>query len=799
MKKLWTGSLLLLFIFINNILEASEYVDQQTRTAYYQICRSNGHDYFTNVPHQQLFLEIEIGANDSVSPGMCVGTSIDHVHNTYNCTRNGVEYIEQSKSGTGNPIPNRFNIKQKFQCYSSFYNKSSTPAHITAIAEKTSKTVTDCGLTPTHPKKVTVNGQLKCEPEPIPCEIETQQKCSSIPNGSNPIYQAISPELSLSHNAPNPINIGSCSTNTSTTPDEIHDYQSMSIDRDFQLNTEFDTPLVTIHNPHTGKAYSFSDDGAGGFTTEPIHNARLEGTTDGQGNLTGYNLALSNGSVENYNVNGRLSSITQRNGQGITIGYNSNDKPTTITTSFGRVTTLSYDTSGKLSTITGSDNQTTTLEYDTSGRRKKIIFDDDTSGTLTDNPYVEYHYDDTNNSGLITRITDESGTELRNWTYDVDGNVLSEIDSGGTQYFTYNVDDSITITNKLGKDTTYYYTIINGERLITQVEGVASANCAGANQYKSYDRSGALISKTDWTGNTTNFLRDSQGNEVRRIDGFGSTEERVIHTEWHDIHKLPVRVMDDSRQTIFSYDSNGNLLSEATSDADPNYTVPDSASVSPPTDYIAYWPMESISSSTITDQVGSHDASAVGSPSISTSGRVGNALSLSGIGQYATITDDLSLQPTSVTVCAYLKGNANAINDIVFQSYSKTPNISGFKLQAWSNGHIGFLVGDYSGASKNVGYAAISIGKVNDNTWHHVCASYDGSYLRGYYDGVLTSEKPYNSGIKYSLTNFVAIGTLFNTSTQHATFNFNGLIDELKLYGRALSHEEVLAIFLENE
>jgi hypothetical protein len=78
---------------------------------------------------------------------------------------------------------------------------------------------------------------------------------------------------------------------------------------------------------------------------------------------------------------------------------------------------------------------------------------------------------------------------------------------------------------------------------------------------------------------------------------------------------------------------------------------------------------------------------------------------------------------------------------------------------------------------------------VRTNTWYHVAMTYDGAFLKLYVNGkldgsaaacgpVLTSDQP------------LVIG-----GESPGPWNFNGLIDEVSLYDRALSDTEVLSIY----
>jgi hypothetical protein len=72
------------------------------------------------------------------------------------------------------------------------------------------------------------------------------------------------------------------------------------------------------------------------------------------------------------------------------------------------------------------------------------------------------------------------------------------------------------------------------------------------------------------------------------------------------------------------------------------------------------------------------------------------------------------------------------------------------------------------------------------NTWTHIAATYDGTTLRLFVNGVQTSTKAVTGSIKTST------GALrFGGNTSWSDEWFSGLIDEVRLYNRALTAAEI--------
>ncbi len=178
----------------------------------------------------------------------------------------------------------------------------------------------------------------------------------------------------------------------------------------------------------------------------------------------------------------------------------------------------------------------------------------------------KYSYEDPHNVGLLTGITDERGIRYATWTYDDQGRAISSEHAGGAErtLVSYNADGSSTVTNALGKRTTYRFQTIQGIRRITAIEGEPSANCPNSNSTFTYDDRGLVKTRTDNKGNVTTFDYNDRGLEVSRTEAFGTPQARTVTTEWHPTLFLPATVTEPDRVTSYSYDVQGRLTGQAT-------------------------------------------------------------------------------------------------------------------------------------------------------------------------------------------------------------------------------------------
>lgn len=313
------------------------------------------------------------------------------------------------------------------------------------------------------------------------------------------------------------------------------------------------------------------------WIAEADGTSQLVELVDGLGDRTGWQYTTSDNKVETYDAFGFIQSVYSIDDYNLTfhydlpVGQGGDDYGYTldkISDSFGREITFAYD-GFTLTQMTNSDGQIYRYEYDASDRLSQVVYPDDTPADPNDNPKRTYHYEDTNFPNALTGITDENDNRFSTWSYDSVGRAKSsEHDPGSgidkvTIDFTYiddPVDKRVTVTNALGKDTTYHYTTLHGVRKVTQVEGHASANCVAANQNYTYDANGFLDEVTDWENNVTDYDHDVRGLEVQRIEAKGTPEERTITTQWHTDFRLPIKITEPDRVIDFTYDASGQLL-----------------------------------------------------------------------------------------------------------------------------------------------------------------------------------------------------------------------------------------------
>ncbi|MBI5359086.1 MAG: DUF2341 domain-containing protein [Planctomycetes bacterium] len=190
----------------------------------------------------------------------------------------------------------------------------------------------------------------------------------------------------------------------------------------------------------------------------------------------------------------------------------------------------------------------------------------------------------------------------------------------------------------------------------------------------------------------------------------------------------------------------------------------------------------------INGQLGSTTGTDANDPTWSTSGRFDKALSFDGTDDYVILTNNAAFNTNYFTLSAWYKSTA-ADPTIWQRVIGKGPDATeAFAL--WIN-----PTGDYLQANAHI--SAVQTGlngttDVADQTWHFLTGTFDGTSLRVYVDGKLESFVNY-SGVITANSENIAIGK--EKSSTSDAYPVNGLIDEVRIYNRALSQAEIAMLY----
>jgi hypothetical protein len=193
---------------------------------------------------------------------------------------------------------------------------------------------------------------------------------------------------------------------------------------------------------------------------------------------------------------------------------------------------------------------------------------------------------------------------------------------------------------------------------------------------------------------------------------------------------------------------------------------------------ISYWTFDEadIDGDTVRDVSGNNHGTMVGDPQI-VAGKVGEALEFDGEDDYVKVlhSEDLDFQTDEATVEAWIY--PNAIEADKHTLYRKADVTDKFIIRL--NGSSLELYLETDAGSNN-----IAAGSIEANRWQHVSGRYDGSNLEVFIDGISVG----SVGHSGNLVSDVADAYIGSRPSDR---RYSGIIDEMRLYNRALSEAEI--------
>lgn len=197
---------------------------------------------------------------------------------------------------------------------------------------------------------------------------------------------------------------------------------------------------------------------------------------------------------------------------------------------------------------------------------------------------------------------------------------------------------------------------------------------------------------------------------------------------------------------------------------------------------VSYWNFDEGVGMIAHDSVGSNNGTIYGATW--TTGIVGGALSFDGVNDYIYVGDVPSLDISSaLTLGAWIKTD-KVTNDTIISKDDDAGNREYYFGVSYDGNNPGRV--RWTLKTNSFQFRDSSV-VVNDSQWHYIVGTYDGSYLRTYIDGVedITSPVAQTGFIPNTSAPFL-IGAKYSPGQY-----FRGVIDEVAVYDRALTSDEI--------
>jgi len=216
--------------------------------------------------------------------------------------------------------------------------------------------------------------------------------------------------------------------------------------------------------------------------------------------------------------------------------------------------------------------------------------------------------------------------------------------------------------------------------------------------------------------------------------------------------------------------------------------------VLPPAGLVGWWPGDGNAN----DIVGANSGTFQGGATANAPAVVGTGFSLDGINKYIQIPDSPVLKPAQLTVECWVKWNNLSTPGtsvypgqqyIVFKQNSRSGDFEGYVLskdRTWND----IILWEVTSASGQL-VRVDSTSPVTTNVWYHLAGVRGSNYIQLYFNGVLEAQANVNFPQDYG--NWPLY---FGTSGQsYYDRKLNGVIDEVALYNRALSADEIAVLY----
>ena len=289
-------------------------------------------------------------------------------------------------------------------------------------------------------------------------------------------------------------------------------------------------------------------------------------------------------STTTYDPVGNMTSATDGLGSTTSYAYDALNRQTGLTDPLGLTSTTAYDAVGNMISTTDRDGHTTTYHYDALNRRTDAIdamsdttvtaYDpvgNITSVTDADGNTMSYTYDALNRR--ITEVYPDTPPNTRTNVYDAVGNLISRIDQQG-QVTAYSYNPLYFMTNRVytpsGSNDQFTYDLDG--RVITAVRGgwVDTFTYDGANRLTTtvqngrtltytYNIPGRVQTNTQPSGRVLNYTYNARWRPLTLSDT--TTNPPIVSYTYDDVNRVITRTNRNGTTTTYTYNANDWITS----------------------------------------------------------------------------------------------------------------------------------------------------------------------------------------------------------------------------------------------
>jgi RHS repeat-associated protein len=299
----------------------------------------------------------------------------------------------------------------------------------------------------------------------------------------------------------------------------------------------------------SGYAIPFVRKVNGDYISPTALDATLTKNADGTYTLTAHGDSVA----QNFDANGRLTSIKDPNGNTIRFAYAANPSSgngyvlSSVTDTQGRVTTFTYNSSAQLTQITDPANRL--YKYAYSSTIGSLVSYTDPNNKITKFGWT---------NGALTSVTDPNNN-VTSFTYNLN-NQVTKITRGTSSWrYTYNTGNTVA-TDPDGHTQTYSFDGLG--RVTRIVDGLGHTTFNSPSTGNLYNDDSQLLSFTNGLGGNPQFGygTNNENRESSTLPTGAISRSTYTNTAFP---YYPTSSTDPQNHTWnYSYDAHGNLLSQ---------------------------------------------------------------------------------------------------------------------------------------------------------------------------------------------------------------------------------------------
>jgi len=204
---------------------------------------------------------------------------------------------------------------------------------------------------------------------------------------------------------------------------------------------------------------------------------------------------------------------------------------------------------------------------------------------------------------------------------------------------------------------------------------------------------------------------------------------------------------------------------------------------------VGYWKMDEGGGTNTVDASGYGNSGTLSASATWQAGKLNQAVKFDGFSSNDYVDVGLSqiINPAKFTLAAWISpADVSGLYNYIFSNARDCcGSYNGIEMRITTN--------NLNGAIWNGGKAEITSNTTiaNNSGWRFVAYSYDGGFLKLYIDGILDK----SSGTALGVGSPASFGSYIGRMGSGAQYDFNGGIDDLRVYNRALSDQEIRTIY----